>query len=131
MRGPNGRLFIRVVLVSVVALAALAGSVWSETPLDPQSLVGVWSGTRINKHGGGAAGQYELTIERVNGDKIYMQVVIDGRETFETVGTLNGNRLTFSKQNPTELLIEGNQMKGTTQGSTRAAPRAVTLIKTK
>ena len=60
-----------------------------------------------------------------------MQVVIDERETFEAVGTLNGNRLTFAKQNPTELLIEGNQMKGTTQGSIRANPMELTLTKTK
>jgi len=125
--GRSALLFI----TSVVALAVLAGAAWSQTPLDPQSLIGVWSGARINKHGGGAEGQYELTVERVNGDKVYMQVVIAGRETFKTVGTLNGNRLTFSKQNPTEFLIEGNQMKGTTQGSNRANPREITLTKTK
>jgi len=55
----------------------------------------------------------------VKGDKVNGQVVICGRETaqFNIGGTLNGNRLTFGKQNPTEFLIEGNQMKGTSQGS--------------
>jgi hypothetical protein len=133
MRDPNHRPFIGAFIASAVALAALAGAALSQTPLDPQSLVGVWSGTWINKQLQGATGQYHLTIEQVKGDKVHGQVVISGRETaeFKMVGTLNGNRLTFGKQNPTELLIEGNQMKGTSQGAVRANPHEITLRKTK
>jgi hypothetical protein len=120
-------------IASVVASAALAVSAWSQAPLDPQSLVGEWSGSWMNKRLQGANGQYHLTIEQVQGDKVYGQVVMSGRETvqFKLVGTLAGNRLTFGSVNPTELLIEGNQMKGSTQGSVRANPLDIALTKTK
>jgi hypothetical protein len=118
---------------SVVAIATLTGSAWSQTRLDPQSLVGEWSGSWINRQLQGANGQYHLTIEEVKGDKVYGQVVISGRETvqFKLSGTLDGNRLTFGSQNPTVFLIEGNQMKGSAQGSVRANPMDIALTKTR
>jgi len=131
MRGQTIRHSALPFITTVAALAAVALAAWAQAPLDPQSLVGEWSGTWQNKHYSGGNGQYHLTIEQVKGDKVYVQVVISGRDTFKTVGTLNGNRLTFSKQNPTELLIDGNQMKGTSQGSIRGNPRHITLTKTK
>lgn len=121
-----------IFIASVVALAGLVVSAWSQAALDPQSLVGEWSGSWINKKVRGANGQYHLTIEQVQGSKVYGQVAISGRETvqFKIVGTLDGNRLTFGTQNPTELLIEGKQMKGAAQGSVRANPMDITLTKT-
>ena len=65
MRDPNHRPFIGAFIASAVALTALAGAALSQTPLDPQSLVGVWSGTWINKQLQGATGRYHLTIEQV------------------------------------------------------------------
>ena len=117
----------------VVALAGLAVSAWSQEALDPQSLVGEWGGSWINKHQRGFTGQYHLIVEKVAGNKVYGQVTISGRDTaqFKIVGTLAGNRLTFGTQNPTELLIEGKQMKGAAQGAGRAAPLDITLTKTK
>src|SRR5262249_3952916 len=111
--GHSALLFI----ATVAAFAVVALAAWAQAPLDPQSLIGVWSGTLINKNIRGYNGQYQLTIEQVKGDKVNGQVVISGRETaqFKIGGTLNGNRLTFGKQNPTELLIEGNQTKGASQ----------------
>jgi hypothetical protein len=95
-------------------------------------LIGEWSGSWTAKHTQSATGQYPVTIERVEGDKVYGQVVKSGRDQFNLVGTLAGNRLTFGgRVNPTELLIEGNQMKGGTQGSIRANPTDSTLTKTK
>ncbi len=119
--------------VSVVALATLTFSAWSQAPLDPQSLVGEWSGPWRNKQLPGANGQYHLTIEEVKGDKVYGQVTISGRETvqFKLSGTLDGNRLTFGSANPTVFLIEGNQMKGSAQGAVRANPMDIALTKTK
>ena len=118
---------------SVVAAATLVVSAASETPLDPQSLVGEWSGSWRDTQKPGANGQYHLTVEEVKGDKVYGQVVISGRETlqFKLLGTLAGNRLTFSSANPTVLVIEGNQMRGNSQGSVRANPMDIALMKTK
>jgi hypothetical protein len=77
-----------------------------------------------NKNLGHINGQYHLTIERVEGSKVYGQVEISGPQNaqFKLLGTLEGNRLTFSGPNPTEFLIEGNQMKGSSQGAPRGNP---------
>jgi hypothetical protein len=133
MRDPDHRPFIGAFIASVVALTALAGAAWSQAPLDPQSLVGDWSGSWMNKKLQGANGQYHLRIDEVKGNKVFGQVTIAGREKaeFKIRGTLEGNRLTFGTQNPTELLIEGNQMKGSAQGAVRANPMDITLMKTK
>jgi hypothetical protein len=124
-----------LVAASVVAVATLVVSAGSEseTPLDPQSLVGEWSGSWRNTKLPGANGQYQLTIDEVKGDKVYGQVVISGRETlqFKLLGTLAGNRLTFSSGNPTVLLIDGNQMRGNSQGSVRTNPMDIALTKSK
>ena len=128
---PVGRLALMFV-VAVLALAALAVSAWSQAPLDPQSLVGEWSGSWTNKKLQGASGQYHLKVERVSGNKVYGRVEIIGREKaqFNIVGTLDGNRLTFNPQNPTELLIDGKRMNGSSQGAPRANPMDITLTKT-
>jgi hypothetical protein len=117
----RGRTVGRVALLfvaSVVAVAALGVSAWSQAPLDPQSLIGDWNGSWTNKKAQGVNGQYHLMIEQVNGKKVYGQVEFSGPQTaqFKLLGTLDGNRLTFGGPNPTEFLIEGNQMKGSSQG---------------
>jgi hypothetical protein len=120
-------------IASVVALTALTASAWSQAPLDGQSLVGEWSGSWRNKNLGHVSGQYLLTIERVEGRRVHGQVEITGPQNaqFRLLGTLDGNRLTFSGPNPTEFLIEGKQMKGSSQGATRGNPWDITLTKTK
>ena len=131
MRGQTIRHSALLFITTVAALAAVALAAWAQAPLDPQSLVGEWSGTWTAKHHGGN-GQYHVTIERVEGNKVFGQVVKSGRDRFNIVGTLAGNRLKFGGSgNPTELLIEGNQMKGSTQGAIRANPTDITLTKTK
>jgi hypothetical protein len=129
---PTGRLAL-LFIASVVALASLAGSAWSQAPLDPQSLIGEWSGTWTNTKLSGAHGQYSLKIDQVRGNKVYGEVFIAGQERlqFKMVGTLEGNKLTFGTQNPTELLIEGTQMKGRTQGAMRGNPWDIALTKAK
>jgi hypothetical protein len=132
MRGQTIRHSTLLFITTVAALAAVALAAWAQAPLDPQSLVGEWSGTWQNKHYSGGNGQYHLTIERVEGNKVYGQVVKSGQDRFNIVGTLAGNRLKFGGSvNPTEVLIEGNQMKGSTQGAIRANPTDITLTKTK
>jgi hypothetical protein len=133
MRGRTvGRLALLFV-ASVVAVAALGVSAWSQAPLDPQSLIGDWNGSWTNKKAQGVNGQYHLRIEQVNGNKVYGQVEFSGPQTaqFKLLGTLDGNRLTFGGPNPTEFLIEGNQMKGSSQGAPRGNPWDITLMKTK
>jgi len=118
MRGQTvGRLPL-LFIASVVALATLAASAWSQAPLDRQSLVGEWSGSWKNKNLPHINGKYYLTIEKVEVDKVYGQVEVSGPQTaqFKLLGTLDGNRLTSGGPNPTEFLIEGNQMKGSSQG---------------
>jgi hypothetical protein len=133
MRGDTiGRLTL-LFMASVVVVAFLSVSAWSQAPFDPQSLIGEWNGSWKNTKAQGVAGPYHLKIDRVQGDKVYGQVEISYRDTvkFRLVGTLDGNRLTFNPENPTELLIEGNQMRGTAQGSVRANPMGIALTKAK
>src|SRR4029434_3591463 len=95
MRGRTvGRLALLFV-ASVVAVAALGVSAWSQAPLDPQSLIGDWNGPWTNKKAQGVDGQYHLMIEQVNGKKVYGQVEFSGPQTaqFKLLGTLDGNRL--------------------------------------
>ena len=64
MRGQTvGRLPL-LFIASVVALATLAASAWSQAPLDRQSLVGEWSGSWKNKNLPHINGKYYLTIEK-------------------------------------------------------------------
>ena len=118
MRGHTvGRLPL-LFIASVVALAFLVTSAWSQAPLDGQSLVGEWSGSWRNKNAGHISGQYLLTIERVEGRQVHGQVEITGPQNaqFRLLGTLDGNRLTFSGPNPTEFLIEGKQIREALKG---------------
>ena len=133
MRGHTvGRLPL-LFIASVVSLAALTAAAWSQAPLDGQSLVGEWSGSWRNKNLGHVSGQYLLTIERVEGRQVYGQVEITGPQNaqFKVLGTLEGNRLRFGGPNPTEFLIEGKLMKGSSRGASRGNPWDITLTKTK
>ena len=104
------------VLSSIVAafvVAALAPTTWPQTPeVDPQALIGQWSGSWILVNDVNTTGKYYLTIERVEGAKVFGQGEFSGRRTipFKVNGTLSGNRLTYGKA---ELTIHGNQMTGT------------------
>jgi hypothetical protein len=100
-------------IVAVCVIAALAPAAWSQTPdVDPQTLIGQWSGSWISTHVASENGRYYLTIRRVEGQKAFGKVELIGKRTIEFMfnGTLSGNRLTFLR---TELTISGNQMTGT------------------
>jgi hypothetical protein len=99
-------------LVVVFVVAMLATTSWSQTPaVDPQSLVGQWSGSWVGAHVAKTNGRYYLTIERVEGDKVIGKGEYTGKTTteFKVNGRLSGNVLTFAK---TELTIHDNQMSG-------------------
>ena len=98
------------VLFYVLLLSTVVPSAWSQTPeIDPQALVGRWSGSWIGAHQSKHSGKYYLTIERVEGQKVYGRREITGRYDTEgkITGRLSGNQLTFSK---TELTIDGDAM---------------------
>ena len=120
-------------LVSVACffiLTAAPAAVWAQAAVDPQSLVGEWNGSWVEKHRAIAKGQYSLTIEKVEGNKVHGRGEIRAGRTseFKFVGTLEGNRLTFGRDTKTEFTIEGTQMRGSSEGR---ASRSISINKTK
>src|SRR5437773_5174147 len=104
---------VRTVLMTLSVLIALAaGATGQGGGVDSQSLVGEWWGqwTQSAQHPFG--GQYYLTIEKVDGAKVYGKVSGSGRSTFEfkVNGTLSGQTLSFGR---TQLAIDGDTMRGT------------------
>ena len=92
---------------------ALTPAAWSQTPeIDPQTLIGQWSGSWVGAHAAAENGRYYLTITRIEGPKVIGKVEFVGKRTTEFMinGTLSGNRLTYLR---TELTIFGNRMSGT------------------
>ena len=116
------RLWVRVLSVLVLATAALStgGAVpaWSQLSVNPQSLVGEWHGDWQWSRGRGENGKYYLTIQKVEGDKVYGRVEFTGptfRPPYDVEGRLSGNVLTFSsldKQVSAELKITDDMMTG-------------------
>jgi hypothetical protein len=65
--------------------------IWSQT-IDPQSLIGAWEGAWQWRAGEAqSGGQYYLTIELIQGNKVFGSVQVGGRWTreFKVVGTLD------------------------------------------
>ena len=89
--------------------------------VDPQSLVGQWTGNWTEKSESKINGPYYLTIERVEGNKVFGLGEVhsrSGKTEFRFVGTPQGNRLTYGRDNVTDLTIDGNRMEGTSIGRT-------------
>ena len=130
MRSPVIRSLSVLFIGWFVTLATDTGPAWPQTELDPQSLVGEWVGRWTEKHVAKSHGSYYLWIEKVEGNKVYGRGEIAGRRSteFKLVGTLDSNRLTFGKNTITELLIAGDQMRGSSQGRT---PLDITLSRKK
>jgi hypothetical protein len=111
-----------VAITSLFVVALGLPQSWAQMPVDPQSLVGEWSGSWTDKRHAGNNGQYSLTIERVVGDAVHGQVQFraggPSGPLFDSrfVGTLQGNRLTFGRDTKTEFSIEGTHMRGTSEG---------------
>jgi hypothetical protein len=58
--------------------------------IDPQSLIGAWEGAWQWRAGEAqSGGQYYLTIERIQGDKVFGSVQVGGRWTREIAGALS------------------------------------------
>jgi hypothetical protein len=121
-------------LVSVACffiLTVASAAVWAQAAVDPQSLVGEWTGSWVDKREGKSKGQYSLTIEKVEGNQVHGRGEVSARRTseFKFVGTLEGNRLTFGRDTKTVFTIEGTQMRGSSEGP--VAARNISINKTK
>jgi hypothetical protein len=106
------RQFVRACVGTLIAVGTAAETRAQTPPLDPQSLIGLWSGSWVNAHEGKLNGKYYLTIDRVVGEKVFGKGEFVGRTAteFKIGGTLSGNQLTFGR---TTLTVDGNQMRGT------------------
>ena len=96
----------------LLTLSILVPGAWSQTStVEPQTLVGRWSGSWTNANTGKGNGKYYPTIERVEGQKVFGagEAVGQKTSTFNVNGTLSGNQLTFGR---TELTVDGMTMRG-------------------
>jgi hypothetical protein len=103
-------------LFSVLSIALFTSLASPQATVDPQSLVGTWSGNWVASHGEKNSGQYVLTIERVDGEKVIGKGEITGRRSseFKVNGTLSGNQLSYGR---TTLTVDGERMSGTGNNS--------------
>jgi hypothetical protein len=133
----RGRTLCRslILLAGIVGAAALSVPSWPQETIDPQSLVGVWTGSWTNRQwsgrSAGGTGDYKLTIERVEGSQVYGRGTFygpKGTNEFDVVGTLEGNQLTYGKKFVTKLLIRKGEMTGSSEGQ---ITRDITLYKKK
>src|SRR5262249_42226463 len=113
----------RVVAGLAVGVAAVLMPVtWvAAQNVDPQPLVGQWNGSWTDKAESKVNGPYYITIERVEGNKVFGRGELHsrpGKTEFQFVGTLEGNRLTYGRDNVVNLTIDRNTMEGTAIGRT-------------
>jgi len=108
--------FALALLLLVTGSAALAQTVPAPTTPDPQALVGEWAGvaTRIAARAGAARGAYMLTIEKVEGGKVYGRADMRGDGLPSSfVGMFRGNTLTFyTGRFETNLTLDGKRLYG-------------------
>ena len=103
---------IRRVFACLLMLISFVPGAWSQTStVEPQTLVGRWSGSWTNANTGKSNGKYYLTIDRVEGQRVFGEGEFSGQKTttFKVNGTLSGNQLTFGR---TELTVDGATMRG-------------------
>ena len=120
---------IRSLLIVLACLTLVAGIVppepWAQA-VDPPPLVGTWEGTWLNMSHPNFGGDYNMTVTRVEGDKVYGRYeklgATGGRVAADFVGTLEGGKLTYGNSfSSTELTINGKQARGTSVDNFRLA----------
>ena len=81
----------------LVALIVSATVVSGQSSIDPQSIVGKWQGTWRGRSGNRTtSGSYHLTIDRLEGNKVFLKVfrIADRTQQAQSVtGSRNGNVL--------------------------------------
>ena len=125
-----------LVFVSLCPLAATPPPASAQDAVDPPSLRGEWNGSWTDKRIPQNNGQYSLTIERVEANKVYGQGQLTGwgrsarLVEFKFIGTLEGNVLKFGRETVTELTIDGGtRMRGSSDGP--SVSRSITINKHK
>jgi hypothetical protein len=120
-----------VVVLTLVIAGSVAPAVAQAPAVDPQSLIGEWSGEWRWKSNQKFSGPYSLTIDKVEGTDVFGEAQMRGRNNieFKFRGKLEGNHLTFGKESQTDLVIDGKTMKGGRSGGQN--PVDITLTKTK
>jgi hypothetical protein len=117
--GLAGCVMVRAILTSLCLLITFIVPTYG-ADVDPQSLVGEWEGRwqSRGREAGGVAGQYYLTIKKVEGDRVFARFLIYGARQIdiEREGTLQGNTIIFeSPQNKGVFTVEGDKMRGIAQ----------------
>jgi len=104
------------------ALFASDAVLLAQSSVDPQALIGEWTGRwrqgAVGGPGGrgGTQGPYKLLITKVEGDRVSGSLDTQGFSGNVTA-TLSGNQLSFGNDRvQTQLTVDGNQMRGTRSG---------------
>jgi hypothetical protein len=127
---------IRSFLIVLACLTLVAGiahpDIWAQA-VDSQAFVGKWEGTWTNLSHPYITGEYNLTVTKAEGSQVHGRYeklgATGGRVVADFVGTLEGDKLTYSNSfSSTELTINGNQVRGTSMDNFRLA---IQMIRTK
>ena len=119
----RNRLLRPLLLLAIFCVFTLGVPSAHSQSLDPQSLIGERNGKWARAHryyGRESSNFYGLTIERVEGNRVYGSGEYAGKsmQSFKFEGVLEGNHLRFGKNVVTDLEITNDQMQGSnTNGS--------------
>src|SRR5262245_22788509 len=89
-----------VFLACVITFMALLAPGRAQTSIDPQSLVGEWSGEWVWRAGGARRGPMDMTISKVENNVAYASGSYRGApgvRPWKTTGTLDGNTLRIGR----------------------------------
>ena len=120
---------VRRCLIVLTCLALVAGTalpeIWAQA-VDSDPLVGKWEGTWVNMSHPNARGDYNITITKVEGNKVHGRIekqgFPSGSATYDIVGTLEGDKLMYgTASTSTELMVKGKQLRGTSVDGFRLA----------
>ncbi len=113
------RIAVTALSVFLMIVSVMPGQIGAQA-LDPQSLIGEWTGKWVRQSAGSAqtrriatSGAYRLVINKVEGRIVSADVYAEGAQgVIERGGrgTLEGNTLTFG---PVKFTVTGNDMRGT------------------
>lgn len=122
------RIVVTALCIALMMVTAMSGPVGAQTTdpqaLDPQALVGEWTGKWVRQtpgavQGGRKAtttGAYRLVINKVEGRAVLADIYREGAQGAserEVRGRLEGNTLTFG---PTRFTVTGKAMRGNISG---------------
>jgi len=107
-----------VFLACVITFMSLSALGSAQTSIDPQSLVGEWSGEWVWRAGGARRGPMDMTISKIENNVVYASGSYrggaQGARTWKTTGTLEGNTLRIGRSTYT---IGPDTMKGFNESS--------------